>query len=297
MTTVRRTRKAMQAAALLALLSAFSPPASHAQSGRVAENDPPLVKLPGMPTRSTIMRDIYLDKGAGKVSGGPDHFDLGDGREAAWWYGHSLQFDGANYITAFVYLAQGDDNPDGGDGQASVAQATYQMGRAGWRLIDSDGHIGGFALGRISERAADVDTDKRKVVRHETADGRLLLAVPARTFAYGIERLGYEMFLFDPKRVSPVRNGLWAAVGWVDAGENNAADCDEESRRACWSTTGALSFVPRPSDLPDVKIDYSGSRLEGPGHIRKLGPDDHMSYSYDADERAYVVATSTIAAG
>lgn len=300
MRTIRRSHKAMQAAVLLALFAAFSPAVGQAQY-RVIENGPPHVKLPGMPTRSQIIRDIYFEKGAGTPSGGPVAFDLGDGREAVWWYGHGFDFNDRDYITAFVYLSRGDD-PDGGDDLASVAQATYRMGSAGWRLIDTDGHIGSFALGRISERAADVDTDGRvqtdgrKVVRHETADGRLLLAVPTRTFAYGIERLGYEMFLFDPNRVDPVRNGLWAALGWVDAGANNAADCDEESRRACWAMTGSLSFVPRPAGVPDVKISFSGSRLEGPGHIRKLGPDDHMSYSYDADERAYVVATSTIAA-
>lgn len=296
MTTIRRGRSAMQAAALLALLCSSSPLAGHARSDRVAENGPPLVKLPGMPTRKQIVRDIYLDKGAGKLSGGPDTFDLGDGREAAWWHGHSLEFGGASYIAAFIYLARGGESPDGAEDRASVAQATYKMGDAGWKLIDSDGHIGSFALGQISERAADVDTGTRDVVQHETADGRLLLAVPVRTFAYGIERLEYELFLFDPRKIDPIRNGLWAALGPVDAGGNNAADCDEESRRACWAMTGTLSFVPRRSGLPDVKITYDGRRLEGPGRLRKLGPDDHMSYRYDADERGYVIETSTIAA-
>lgn len=295
MRTIRRSHKAMQAAVLLALFAAFSPTVGQAQY-RVVENGPPRIKLPGMPTRSQIIRDIYFEKGAGTPSGGPVAFDLGDGREAVWWYGHGFDFDDRDYITAFVYLARGDDSPDGGDDLASVAQATYRMDSAGWKLIDSDGHIGGFALGRINERAAEIDTEAREIVRHETADGRLLLAVPVRTFAYGVEQLEYELVLFDPAKVDPIRNGLWAALGPVHAGENNAADCGEEFGRACWDMKGSLSFVPRPGGLPDVKISYRGNRLEGSDHIRKLGPDDYISYSYDPDERGYVIAASTIAA-
>lgn len=295
MRTIRRSHKAMQAAVLLALFASFSPTAGKAQY-RAVENGPPLVKLPAMPTRSQIMRDIYLEDGAGKPSGGPVTFDLGDGREAVWWYGHGFDFGDADYITAFVYLARGGSDPDGDGDLASVAQATYRFGDTGWELIDSDGHIGGFVLGRINERAAEVDTGPREIVRHETADGRLLLAVPVRTFAYGVEQLEYELFLFDPMKVDPIRNGLWAALGPVHAGENNAADCGEEFGRACWGMTASLSFISRPDGLPDVQLSYEGNRLEGPDHIRKLGPDDFISYRYDPDERGYVISASTIAA-
>lgn len=245
------------------------------------------------PSPEQVLRAIYGIEPSVK----PDYdylvtFNRDGGKMARWWFGQRFEFAGKRYFTGLAYLTPGDD-PDGDvngtEGMGAIAQVTYLLDGGRWKQVDQDGYIGQTPLHPISSVASELDQD-RDVLRHETRDGRLLLAVPTHRFDHGYYLFGYELLLFDPRKVDPIHNGTWAFVGEVSAGDDNSQDCgDGTAGKRCIESKGAVSFMPR-GDLPDIRVTFTGTTFAGGGAVRKLGPRDETLYRFSADTDSYVLA-------
>ncbi|MFT4197935.1 MAG: hypothetical protein QM601_08505 [Pseudoxanthomonas sp.] len=231
---------------------------------------------------------IYGKDGDGAVS-----YEIGDGSWVNWWYGYPFEFKGAHWYAGFSWMSpekfgEDADRPDTPATTVAIGQATFRQAAPGaakpWTQVDTDGYVGEFgAYGK----AAEVD-GKREPLRFDTADGRMLLAVPTRSFGRGVTSLGYALFVFDPDRVAPLRNGRWAYVGSLAAGEHNAEACDGGRVMPCTSSTGALDFrSAADGGLPTIAVKLSGDTIDRPGGTRRLGEQDTVHYRFDGRQSAY----------
>lgn len=283
------------------LLAAFASTACQARSdaadgGSTGAPATPAARRPAVPQEAAppspeqALRDIYAIAPSVKPApGNPVSFVMPGDKPATWWFGHRFQFAGAHYFIGVAYLDGGEreGNPWG---LANVSQVTYRQGPDGWTRIDSDRFIGETAVSPLSRTVSEPDRS-REVLRHETRDGRLLLAIPTRRFAQDSEIFEYELFLFDPKRVEPLRHGIWAYAGTLFAGSDNSANCRGPRKdNACFASRGKVHFLPGTQELPEISVAFTGS---GPGG-RTYGPGDSAGYSFFPDERTYDLETSTL---
>lgn len=255
------------------------------QTGAAADRSPAApAKDASPPSPEQALRDIYGIAASVKPGGSdPVRFDLGGGKDADWWFGHRYEFEGKQYFTVVAALAPRSD-PNDELGMGPISQATYLLDGGGWKKIDSDRFIGQQWQSPTSTKPARLDK-RRKVLSHVTHDGRLLLAVPTRSLLDGVDYSGYELFLGDPeKRVKPLRKGMWAYVGYVETGENNAADCGPAGKRCYGFEASSVDISPQ-DELPWIIVHFTGTTSGG----YAITFDDIVEYSFDQARKEYLV--------
>ncbi len=250
-------------------------------------------KDPGMtdlkaPSPDSVLYVIYQRDGDGAVS-----YKIDSGAMVSYWYGYSFTLKGRQYFTGFATSTEGDDTAesDGGmmePGHVAIAQATFvkaeEAGKPIWSQVDTDGYVGEFG----HNDQADAIDETRKPLSQETADGRLLLALPTRSFDNGVAQSLYALFLFDPDNVDDLSFRSWGYLGSVVAGSDNTAACDDNKIMPCAVSTGTLSFeAPGQAGLPNVKITLAGKEISGPDKTRDLGAEDAVTYAFDTKEGRY----------
>lgn len=241
------------------------------------------------PSADSVLYVIY-----GKDGDGATSYEVGDGSWVNWWYGYEFAFKGRQWYTGFSWMSpekfgEDADQPDGPDTTVAIGQATFEMTREHspkpWAQIDTDGYVGEFGA---YAKAVAVDT-KRKPERFDSGDGRMLLAIPTVSSGNGVASYGYALLVFDPDKVAPLRNGLWAYLGLALAGTDNADACDQGQVMPCESSTGILSFQAAPDGgLPGVTITLAGTTIDQPGKVRTLGAQDAVHYHFDTGQGHYV---------
>lgn len=252
------------------------------------QKDPPMTDL-RPPSADSVLYTIYRHDGDGAVT-----YQLDSGATVAYWLGHAFELKGKQYFTGFTTKTADAEGPEGDDagmmepGAVALGQATFTRVKQGerevWSNPDTDGFIGQFGS---NDQPDPVDT-ARKVQSQTTQDGRLLLAVPTRSFANGEEARSFAILLFDPDSVDALPYRSWGYLGSVAAGSDNSAACDGGAVMTCASSQGALSFEAADAGgLPAVKVALSGKAVAGPGTLRDLGPADAVTYRFDAKAGRY----------
>ncbi len=241
------------------------------------------------PSADSVLYVIYQRDGDGAVS-----YEIDGGAMVSYWYGYPFDLKGRHYFTGFATSTAGEDSEDGEGGMmepghVAIAQATFvkaeDAGKPTWSQVDTDGYVGEFG----QNDQPDAIDDTRKPQSQETADGRLLLALPTRRFDDGVAQASYAMFLFDPDNVDDLSFRKWGYLGSVLAGSDNAAACDEGKVMPCAASTGTLSFeAPGQGGLPNVKIALAGKEISAPGKTRDLGAEDALTYRFDTKEGRYL---------
>jgi len=240
------------------------------------------------PSPDAVLYVIYQRDGDGAIS-----YEIDGGAMVTYWYGYPFTLKGKQYFTGFATSTEGEEGQDAETGMmepghVAIAQATFvkgeDAGQAKWTQLDTDGYVGEFG----SNDQADAVDDSRKPQSHEIADGRLLLAVPTRSFNDGIANASYAMFLFDPDNVDDLPFRKWGYLGSIAAGNDNAAGCEDGKVTPCAASTGTLSFeAAGQAVLPNVKVAFTGKEISGPGKVRDLGAEDALTYVFDTKEGRY----------
>ena len=219
--------------------------------------------------------------------------ELENGVISTYWYGHEFDVAGRHFFTGFVWNTRDAEARKGEDVaapdvQVRIAQATFERTHPGktpaysfYAVERKTGQFGG------REKPPEVDT-ARKALEFHTADNRMVLAVPTRTFENGITIDGYATFLFTLKKEFALHEWLWAYTGSIQTGEDNSAACDGGAVMPCANGKGELSFVPGQGGLPQIQVKLSGTTIEGPGKTRTLGAADATTYVFNEKTRMYV---------
>lgn len=241
------------------------------------------------PSADSVLYFIYQRDGDGARS-----YEIDGGRIVSYWLGHAFDFKGRHYFTGFANSTAGDGGEEADDGlmapgRVAISQATLVQvddgGQPAWSRPDTDGYVGEFGT---NDHADAVDAT-REVQSHETADGRLLLAVPTKQFESGVAITSYALFVFDPDNVDQLKHRSWGYLGTIVAGTDNAAACDGGAVMPCAASTGTLTFEDAggKAGLPTLKIVPAGQASAGPGEVRTLGPADALTYDFDANAGSY----------
>lgn len=240
------------------------------------------------PSADSVLYMIYQRDGDGAVT-----YEVDGGATVSYWYGQAFDLKGRHYFTGFSTRTEGNDEPeaDAGmmePGHVAIGQATFvqadEAGKQTWSKVDSDGYVGEFG----SNDQGDAVDETRKAQTHDLGDGRLILAVPTRTFAGGVASTAFAMFLFDPDNVDALSFRKWGYLGSVAVGEDNSASCEDGKVTPCATSSGTLSFEPvTESGLPRLKVARSGKIISGPEQVRALGADDAVTYTFDAKAGLY----------
>ncbi len=257
------------------------------QSSATATATPAAVATP--PDAGSVLYFIYQVDGDGAVS-----YEVANGAVATFWFGHSYEVAGTRYYTGFAWntpqkFGKPGEDDVGPESRVTLSEATFTLSGdkpdRPWVLKGVEPWIG--AIGAYGT-APDVD-GKRKPVEHRTAAGKLVLAVPTRSFSNGTSVEGYEILVFNPDYENSEDGQVWASAGTVNTGEDNSAACDDGAVMPCISNQGTLSFSAVPgSDLPAITVAATGTTIDAPGQTRALGASDARRYHYDAARKAYV---------
>ena len=241
------------------------------------------------PSPDSVLYVIYQRDGDGAVS-----YKIDGGAVVTYWYGYPFELKGRHYFTGFATSTEGEDSAGSESGmmepgRVAIAQATFvqaeDAGKPTWSQVDTDGYVGEFG----HNDQADAIDDTRKPLSQETADGRLLLALPTRRFDYGVAQASYALFLFDPNNVDDLSFRKWGYIGSVAAGSDNSAACSDDKVMPCAVSTGTLTFeASGQAGLPNVKITLAGKEISEPGETRDLGAKDALTYTFDAKEGRYL---------
>ena len=278
------TREAATAPASGAI--ADSPP-TQKEAADVASSEGSRVEDSKGPGADSVMYMIYNKDGDGATS-----YEIENGSTATYWYGHAFELAGVRYYTGFAYDTpekfNGDDGVPDPDQGVNLTHATFKHAAAGaakpWVFDGAELSIGEFG-GR--EQANQVDTG-RQPATITTRDGRYLLAVPTQSVDGGVTSMSYDVFAFQPDDLAATDDTHWRHLGTLAAGEDNALACDEGQLMPCVKSAGSLSFVAQGDGLPSVRIERSGTTIAGPGKTRELGPDDAVTYRYDAAKKKFI---------
>jgi len=239
------------------------------------------------PSPDSVLYFVYQRDGDGAHS-----FQVEGGDVISYWYGFPFEVQGENYFTGFTTRSTGPEGPDSESktmepGRVAIGQVTLveavQSEQQGWSQIATDGYVGEFGE---SDQPETVDPS-RKAASHELSDGRLILGVPTRLFNDGIATPSYAMFVFDRKGLPQEPFRLWTYAGTIQAGSDNSAAC-EDGVLTCAVSTGVVSFEPTSTDaMPTIRVELSGEAVTGPGQTRALGPEDALTYKFDANAGRY----------
>lgn len=287
------------AVALVSLLAACSPSTPTAASPQGApaprqdvapmQNTPTPAAAATPPDAGSVLYFIYQVDGDGATS-----YEVANGSVATFWFGHAFELAGTRYYTGFAwntpnkYGKPGEDEA-GPTTQVTLTEATFTLTgttpNRPWVFKGMERDIG--SIGAYGT-AAQID-GKRKPVEYRTPAGKLLLAVPTTSVDAGSSIDGYALLLFNPHYEQEKDDDrVWAFVGSVVTGEDNAAACDGGAVMPCIGSDGVLAFSAAPgSDLPRINIQRSGTTFSGPDQTRPLGEADTAHYAYDPATRAY----------
>ncbi len=241
------------------------------------------------PDAGSVLYFIYQVDGDGATS-----YEVANGSVATFWFGHAFELAGTRYYTGLAwntpnkYGKPGEDDA-GPETQVTLTEATFTLTGTNparpwvFKGMERDiGHIGAYG----NPPAID---GKRKPIEHRTPAGKLLLAVPSTSIDAGSSIDGYEILLFNPDYAQDNDDRVWAYLGSVTTGEDNAAACDDGQVTPCISSTGQLGFTAvAGSDLPTISVTPTGTTFAGPDATRPLGAQDTTQYGYDAAAKAYV---------
>lgn len=253
----------------------------------------PVVDAVAPPRADSILYLIYQKDGDGATS-----YEIANGAWATYWYGHSFEIDGARYFTGFAHATrerfEGAGEQAAGPGDTvDLSQATLKLTDASsdkpWTFVGAEPFIGRFGA---YDQGNTVD-EAREAQEFRTGDGRLLLAVPTWSLQSGERIDSFDMFVFNPADEVPVGERHWTYVGNVFTGSDNSASCDEGAGgSACARSSGTLQFVAAGDGqpMPGLKVERSGSVIEGAGQVRELGPSDAIEYRYDIGRGTYLPA-------
>lgn len=245
------------------------------------------------PTPAEVLGSIYQRDAQGK-----DTMPIANGSQATYWYGRQFDLLGKHYFTGFAfdtpekYGPQPDSALPAPDATVTLTAANFERTDehgGSWEFVGAERYIGEFG-GREHPNAID---EKRQPVAFETTDGQYLLAVPTVFFEQGSELRAWDVFVFQPGTLKDVEDTHWTHLGTLQAGEENSAACSDDGSvpMPCIDSIGALSFVAQEGAvMPLVRIQFSGTTIEGPGKKRTLGAADTKTYRYDAAKKIYAAA-------
>ena len=242
-----------------------------------------------VPDPPEVLRTIYLQDSHGKSA-----MDIANGSRATYWYGQKFELKGRGYFSGFAfdtpekYGNAADGDPDDPSAKVTLTASTFEAKaeRGGdWSFIGSERDIGEFG-GREQPDAID---EKRHSVSYETTNGQFILAIPTWFLEQGTEAKLWDVFVFNPDELKDVKDTHWTHVGTLQAGEDNSAACDDQNGPVpCVDSIGALSFAPQQGgSMPLIRIQFSGTTVEGPGKKRTLEASDVKTYRYDATKKQY----------
>lgn len=242
------------------------------------------------PDAGSVLYFIYQVDGDGATS-----YEVANGSVATFWFGHAFELAGTKYYTGFAwntpakYGKPGEDDA-GPESQVTLTEATFTLtGTAAGKpwvfkgMERSIGKTGAYG------NPPTIDT-KRTPIEHRTAAGKLLLAVPTRVLDGGSSISGYEILAFNPHYGQDSNDDqVWAYLGSVITGEDNAAACDDGQVMPCISSQGEIAFGGAAgSDLPTITVKPTGTTFSGPDATRPMGAEDTTHYAYDPATKAYV---------
>lgn len=244
------------------------------------------VEAPEPPSSAEVLRSVYaLESTDGKSATSEA------GAIATYWLGRAFELGGQSYFTGFTTLTAepdgaGDSSSSMEPGQVTIGQATYRRDADSntWLIVGTDGYAGEF--GKLNN-AETIDAS-REVASNATPDGRLVLAVPVRTFDQGVAYANYAVLIFNPNGVEGQPFRMWTYAGTIQAGSDNEAAC-EGGVLTCAKSEGKLTFEADPNGkLPRLHVEVSGNEVSGPGEVRALGPSDVKILTYDESTGRYV---------
>lgn len=241
------------------------------------------------PTPDSILYLIYQRDGDGATS-----YEIANGAWVSYWHGHAFEIDGKHYFTGFAYAtrerfpADGGHTPGPGD-RVDLSHATLQLTDPGaakpWTFLGAEPFIGSFGA---YDRGNEVD-EVRRSQEFRTVDGRLVLAVPTWSFQSGERIDSFDVFVFNPADEVAPGQKHWTYLGNVVTGGDNSASCGEEAGMApCVASKGVLEFIPSGAGgLPGIRVERSGTIIEGPGRTRALGASDTAEYAFSEGQGEY----------
>ncbi len=241
-----------------------------------------------VPSPGSVLYVIYQRDGGGAAT-----YKVDGGATVSFWYGQAFDLKGRHYFTGFSTRTEGKGEPEADEGMmepghVALGQATFvqadEAGKQTWSKVDTDGYVGEFG----SNDQGDAVDETRKAQTHDLGDGRLMLAVPTRTFSGGVASTAFAMFLFDPDNVDALSFRKWGYLGSVAVGEDNSASCEDGKVTPCAISSGTLAFEPvAGTGLPRLKVARSGTIISGPGKVRELVAGDAVAYTFDTKAGRY----------
>jgi hypothetical protein len=223
-----------------------------------------------------------------KDGDGATSYETVNGSWIHFWYGLQFDLGDKHYYTGFAWETPelyGEDlknhYPAPGT-KVTLAHATFIANPPGskepWRWQGTEPYIGEFGG---SERGNEVDTT-RKAVQQVIAGERLLLAVPTWSLQSGVRVFGYDILVFDPRESQDVNANHWTYLGDVAAGEDNSADCGEDTvaNIPCLTQTSTLAIVAHGDGIPDLRVTVSPATAGAKG-------DATTEYRYDPALKTY----------
>lgn len=227
------------------------------------------------PSADSVLYLIYRRDGNGAVS-----YEIENGATVSYWFGHTFDFKDERYFTGFASKTNDREGEDRNseyameDGRVAISQATLRLGGDAetkeWVLVGTDGYVGEFG----GNDRAEAHDGSRAALRHETTDGRMLLAVPTRATHAAEAARGYALFLFDPDSVDSLAFRTWGYLGSIPAdGDAGVESLDFDS---------AVDH-----GLPHLKVVMQGDTAARTGQGPTTVGTDTLTYRFDADAGRY----------
>lgn len=243
--------------------------------------------VPRPPSPDAVLYIVYQRDGDGAHC-----YEVDDGALVSFWLGHAFRLAGQDYFVALTCRTAARSGLEG-DGRmmrpgcVAIGQATFMAARAPgansdpaagrWLQLETDGYVGEFGC---NDQPDPLDP-QRPVLSQATTDGRLLLAVPTRSFFNGSGYLRYALFLFDPLNADSLPFRRWGYLGSVLAGL--------EEDQGNTAGAGSLAFGPAGGEgLPSLLIPAEPSRTCAPTAAGDPPPLDGLTYTFDAKAGRYL---------
>jgi len=237
-----------------------------------------------VPSPGTVLKGVWGEEGDGSGS-----YALANGNGSSdivsLWFNYHFELAGKRYHTGFTTLEPGEGSSEEG---LLFGQQTYLLdsdgGKSFWTLFHSQNDLAKMQ----GVMKADQIDETRDPEQYVTSNQHLVLAVPTTNFESGETINNFMVFAFDPAKNDLGNYKGWEYLGSVAAGGENGANCGDDLPTPCVSSTGTLSFVrPGSGTMPVIRVNLSGTQVEGPGKTRTLGANDSVDYKFDKKTRQY----------
>lgn len=236
------------------------------------------------PSPGTVLEDIYGEKGDGSSSYALAPYN--GGHVVSLWYPYHFKIAGHQYYVGLTVLepSEGSSSYDG----ILFGQMTYRLETAGGKSFWTIFHGSRVVAEVHGQMKADQIDKSRTAKDYVTSDQHLVLAIPTTHFEAGETINTFTIFAFDPAKNDLGDYKSWQYLGTVAAGGDNSANCGEGLPTPCVSSTGSLSFArPVSGSMPVIRVNLTGTEVEGPGKTRTLGPNDAVTYKFNKTKRQY----------